>query len=333
MARPRISPQRWVPPGAPAATGPFAATALPSRLELVPLPAAGPEDVLVDDDGAWWTGTADGSIWRCAPGGLPVVMARTGGRPLGLERHPEGWIVVCDADRGLLRLDPATGQVETLADAEGSDRFRFTNNAAVAADGSIYFTDSSRRFGIAHFKADLLEHSSTGRVLVRRPSGIVEVLADGMDFPNGVALTGDGAALWIAETGAYRIRRLWLAGPRAGTLEPVVTNLPGLPDNLSRGDSGLFWVALPSERNALLDRLLQLPGALRRVVWALPDTLQPDACRVLFVLGYDEQGVVRAGVRAPGDAYHYVTSARERQGWLYLGSLVESAVLRIPVPL
>lgn len=328
MARPRIAPQRWVPPGAPPAVGVFAPTVLPSRLELFPLPAAGPEDVLIDDDGTWWTGTADGSIWRCAPGGPPVVMARTGGRPLGLEHHPDGWIVVCDAERGLLRLDPVSGRVETLADG-----FRFTNNAAVAADGSIYFTDSSRRFGIGTFKADLLEHSSTGRVLVRRPSGIVEVLADAMDFPNGVALTADGRALWIAETGAYRIRRLWLAGPRAGTLEPVVTNLPGLPDNLSRGPSGLFWVALPSERHALLDRLLQLPGVLRRALWAMPDRLQPDASRVLFVLGYDEQGVVRAGVRAPGDAYHYVTSAREHAGWLYLGSLVESAVLRIPVPL
>jgi sugar lactone lactonase YvrE len=333
VGRPRIAPQRWVAPAEPPAAGLLARTALPHRLELFPLPAEGPEDVLVDPDGSWWAGTADGTIWRCAEDRLTVPFASTGGRPLGLEHHPDGWIVVCDAHRGLLRLDPRDGRVDTLADGDGQAPFRFTNNAAVAADGSIYFSDSSQRFGLEHFKADLLEHSGTGRIFVRRPSGILELLLTGLDFPNGVALTADESALWFVETAAYRIRRLWLAGPRAGTVETLVANLPGLPDNLNRGASGLFWVALPSERNALLDRLLQLPGLLRKAVWALPEPLQPDASRVLFVLGYDDAGELRAAVRAPGDAYHYVTSAREHGGSLYLGSLVESSVLRIPAPL
>lgn len=332
MARPRLNPARWVPPSAPAAKGRYAPTRPPHPLTIFPVPADGPEDVLLGPDGEIYTGTADGTVWVLKEDKPAEVLGRTGGRPLGLEWHPDGSIVVCDAHRGLLRMAASTGAIETLVDGYGGQPFQFANNAAVARDGSIYFSDSSRRFGIENFKADLLEHSGTGRLLVRWPSGEVEVLVDGLDFSNGVALAPDESALLIAETGGYRIRRLLLSGPRAGLVEPVLQNLPGLPDNMSTGSHGLFWVALPSERNALLDRLLPLPGFLRQGVWALPDQFQPDASRILFVLGIDVDGQVRACVRAPGDRFHYVTGVREHDGQLYLGSLVESAVARIPVP-
>ena len=333
MARPGITPRRWSPPLAPPAKGSFAPTAAPNPLSIYPVPAAGPEDVLVLPDGRILTGTADGTIWSITPDRPAAVLGRTGGRPLGMEWHPEGWVVVCDAHRGLLRMDPGTGSVETLVDQFGGKPFLFTNNAAVAGDGTIYFTDSSTRFGIEHFKADLLEHSSSGRLFVRHPSGEVEVVAEGLDFANGVALSQDERYLFVAETAGYRVRRLLLNGPRAGTMETVIANLPGIPDNMSTGPSGLLWLALPSERNALLDRLLPLPGALRRAVWAMPDRLQPDASRVIFVLGLTPEGAVRATVRAPGDRFHYVTGVREHDGLLYLGSLVEEAIATIPVPL
>ncbi|HOT57129.1 MAG TPA: SMP-30/gluconolactonase/LRE family protein, partial [Ornithinibacter sp.] len=97
------------------------------------------------------------------PGSGPTTtVTSTGGRPLGLENLPDGRILVCDAHRGLLALDPASGDLETLLTEVDGDRLLFTNNAAVAPDGTIWFSDSSRIWPIEEWKNDLIEHTCTG---------------------------------------------------------------------------------------------------------------------------------------------------------------------------
>ncbi len=331
MAKPPISPQVWRPPAAPALDGVYARNRLLAGLERLEVPGAGPEDVVVHPDGDVFTGTVDGSVLRLSADGRRIErVAATGGRPLGIEVAADGRLLVCDAHRGLLRLDPRSGALETLLDAAAG--VRLANNAAVGSDGSVYFSDSSQRFPLEHFKADLLEHSGTGRLLRRHPNGEVETLLTGLQFANGVALAPDESFVLVAETGGYRVRRHWLSGPRAGTDDVLAENLPGLPDNLSTGPSGVFWVAMPSTRNATLDWLLPRPGLLRQAVWALPEALQPDAARVTFVLGLDADGRVVHNLQDDGARYHYVTGVREHDGWLYLGSLVETAVARVRLP-
>jgi hypothetical protein len=51
---------------------------------------------------------------------------------------------------GLLRLEE-NGHVRVLADSYGGRRLKLTNNAAVAADGTGYFSDSWTRFRIEHY--------------------------------------------------------------------------------------------------------------------------------------------------------------------------------------
>ncbi len=45
------------------------------------------------------------------------VLAETGGRPLGPELLPDGDLVVCDAERGLPRVDTAVGTARAAAHA------------------------------------------------------------------------------------------------------------------------------------------------------------------------------------------------------------------------
>jgi sugar lactone lactonase YvrE len=299
------------------------------RLEV---DGAAPEDVVVDEAGRVVTGVDDGRVLRVGPDGGVEVVADTGGRPLGIELLGDGRLLVCDARRGLLAVDPATSAVEVLVDRVAGEPMRFCNNAAVAADGTVYFSDSSRRFGIDHWRADLLEHSGTGRLLRRDPGGAVEVLLDGLQFANGVALAADGSFVTVAETGAYRLTRLWLVGERAGQTDLLADNLPGFPDNLSTGAGGLLWVALGSPRNPLLDRLHRRHPALRRAVWALPERVQPKPVRTLWVLAVDAGGAVVHDLQGPGDDYTMVTGVREHGGRLYLGSLAERAVAVLELP-
>jgi sugar lactone lactonase YvrE len=332
VPKPSIAPLTWAPPTSPGLTGPWEPNHALAGLELLPVPGTGPEDVAILPEGDLVTGLDDGRICRLSPDGRRIeVIADTGGRPLGIEVRDDGTLAVCDAKRGLLLVDPGTGTHEVLVDELDGRALAFTNNAAVHPDGSILFSDSSTRFGIDHFKADLLEHSRTGRLL-RWRDGEVDVVADGFAFANGVALTHDGDAVLVAETAAYRISRLWLDGDRAGEREVLVDNLPAFPDNLSTGPDGTVWAALPSTRNRTLDLLLPRPPVLRKAVWALPEALHPKEKRLTFVAGLSADGPVTHNLQAPGDRYHYVTGVREHDGMLYLGSLVEGAIARVPVP-
>jgi sugar lactone lactonase YvrE len=301
-------------------------------MRVVDVPGYGTEDVLVDDAGRVLTGTEDGRILRLsADGDVIEPLALTGGRPLGLEFAPDGSVVVCDARRGLLRVDLRTESVEVLVDRVDGVPLRFCNNAAVAADGTIYFTDSSE-FGIEHWEADLLAHSRTGRLLRRGPSGEVDVLLHGLAFANGVALAEDESFVAVAETGAYAVQRLWLSGARVGTCEPLVENLPGFPDNIATGTDGLVWVAIASPRDPVLDFLLPRAPWLRRLVWRLPERLHPAPRRTVRAQAYAADGTLVHDLNGTHDDFHMVTGVREHHGVVWVGSLHEPRVAAIGLP-
>lgn len=287
----------------------------------------GPEDVVVDSAGRVLTGLADGRILRIDPdgGGIDTV-ADTHGRPLGIEVFPDGRLLVCDAVRGLLRVDPVTGSVEVLCTEVDGRPLVFCNNAAVNAGGAVFFTDSSQRFGIGDWKAEILEHSGTGRLLRRDPDGTTTTVLDGLEFANGVALATDESYVVVAETGAYRLRRVWLTGPDAGRDDVLAENLPGFPDNISTGTDGLIWVSQASPRDPVLDRAHRMHPVVRRVVWALPERLQPNEKRTIWALAVDDKGEVVHDLQAPGTNYYMVTGVRRHHDRLYLGSLADTAV-------
>jgi sugar lactone lactonase YvrE len=332
MPPPEIAPVAWTPPKAPPLTGDYALNhdlAHVQRWEIGR--GAGPEDVVVDGDGRAWCGLADGRILRFpAGGGRPETVARTGGRPLGVELDTDGALIVCDAERGLLRV--ADGAVEVLVGAVGGVPLRFCNNAAVAADGTIWFSESSTRYGLDEYRKDVLEHRGNGRLLrLDRGTGEVEVVLTGLHFANGVALDPDERFVLVAETSRYAIRRHWLAGDLAGSTEVFVDNLPGSPDNLSTGPGGTFWVAIVTPRLPALDFLLPRPR-LRRLVGAIPERLQPQMAPHGIVLGFDGDGRVVANLQDPDGAFAPITGVREHDGWLYLGSLSDSALGRVALP-
>lgn len=291
------------------------------------MPGAGAEDVVVDADGWVYTGTADGSVFRVHPAGRRIdQVARTGGRPMGLELLPDGRLLVCDAKTGLLAVDVATGRWETWATAAAGRRFTFLNNAAVHSGGDVFLTDSSAVHGVDRWEADIAEDTATGRLLVRRGDGSTDSLVEGLRFANGVALTADESAVLVAETSGRRILRHRLVGDRAGETDDFVTDLPGYPDNLSRGTDGLLWVAVASPTDPVLERLMAGPRPLRRIAWRLPEALRPAPRRTVRVMAFGDDGVLRHDVSLGADRFHMATGVREHHGTVWLGSLVEPAV-------
>ncbi|MFD4183172.1 SMP-30/gluconolactonase/LRE family protein [Rhodococcus sp. NPDC058514] len=333
LDRTGIEPVAWHPPTPPSLSGPLAPSAELNGAERWAMPGSkGPEDVAVDHQGRLITGTDDGKVWRFDGPGRATQIADTGGRPLGIEILDDGRYLICDCERGVLRVDE-TGRVETLTDSALGRPLVACNNSAIARDGTIYFTDSSAKYSVAEHRTDLLEHGGTGRLIRLDPAtGETDLLADGLQFANGVGLSADESFVVVAETGAYQIRRVELTGPDAGRGSIWAANLPGIPDNVtSQTPDGIFWVALYSLRMRLLDLLAPHP-ALRIVAANLPHWAQPEPDQRGWVLGLDASGAIVHSLRGGAGSYAPITGVREADGWLYLGSLTADAVARVPAP-
>jgi sugar lactone lactonase YvrE len=285
-----------------------------------------------DEQGRLHTGTADGRIVREAADGRFEEVARTGGRPLGLCFDGAGGLIVCDSSKGLLRLD-REGRLVSLAKGAGGVAFGLTNAVAVARDGTLYFSDSSWKYPREHLLLDLLEARPYGRLLAYDPDrGQTRVLAGGLFFANGVALSRDESFVLVAETYRYRITRHWLKGPRAGVTDVFAENLPGFPDGVSWNGRDTFWVALYTTRDPLAERLQPRPWA-KRLVARLPTALWGRPRPYGLVLALDEHGRVLRTLHEPeGRRLRFVTSARERQGALYLGTLEDPWLGRYTLP-
>ena len=325
-----IAPAAWTPPTAPALTGQYEKN---TRLSPVQKLALGdghnPEDVALDAEGKIYAGFEDGRIMVLQPDGTqPLVFTNTGGRPLGLIFDRSGNLIVADALKGLLSVDKA-GQIKVLA--TGADGFNFMclNDLDIGADGTIYFTEASRKFPMAQHVNDLLEHQPNGRLLALSPqSQSPRTLLEDIYFANGVAVSPDQTFVLVAETAEYRVRRYWLQGPKRGQADIFIDNLPGFPDGISSNGKDKFWLALVTRRQPLVDRMLPYPF-LRKMVVRLPKFLQPGPQRYSFVLGLDQQGKVVDNLQNDSpDCYTQIANVVERNGSLYFGSIGESTVGR-----
>ena len=333
-----IDPVRWDAPPDPGYTGPFATNDRLAALETLSIGAnVGPEDVALDSRGRIYAATHDGRIVRLdADGTNPVDWVDTGGRPLGIEFDARGHLLVADAFRGLLSVAP-DGAVTVLASDADGIAIRYADDLDVTADGRVFFSDASAKFGALDARGtyeasllDLMEHGGHGRLLVYDPAtGKATTVLDGLQFANGVAVSPDQSYVLVNETGAYRVMRYWLAGPRAGEAEPFIEALPGFPDNLSAGRDGRFWIGLASPRNALLDKLSDRPW-LRRVVQRLPAFMRPKATHYGHVIAVDEAGQVVVDLQDPEGRYPLTTGAIEADGYLYVSSLIAPVLARLP---
>jgi sugar lactone lactonase YvrE len=307
------------------------AASLPAY-DLIPLPGEGPEDVVLGSDGSIYTGLVDGRILSVAPAdGKVREVAKTGGRPLGLEATKDGRLLICDSPKGLLELDLQTGALRTLATHDGAEPLIFCSNVVAAPDGDLFFTISSMRYNIHDWKKDFAENVPTGRVYRRAANGTLTRLKDGLRFANGLVLARDGKSLIVAETAGCRLLRLWLAGDHAGTSE-VTAELPGFPDNLAADDDGVVWVAFASELNPALEVIHKLPLFLRRVVARLPETLQPKPSRVAWVAAYDESGAGVHNFKWTDGGFAMVTGVCRVGRQIWCAGLQERALMRFDLP-
>ena len=331
-----VDPVAWEAPPDFGHVGAFAPDSSLAAFEAIPLGGhEGPEGVARDAAGRIYVTTRDGAILRLDPSGAaPVEWANTGGRPLGLAFDSAGTLFVADGVRGLLAVDTA-GTVRLLADSADGTPIAFADDLDVASNGTVYLSDASTKFGVRATgdanasTLDVIEHGGHGRLIEWDPTtGRATVVRAGLEFANGVAMAPDQRSVLLCETGAYRIVRIDVEGAGRGTLTPVLEALPGFPDNISRADSGRYWVALFAPRNALLDRFSGSPF-MRRMIVRIPSALAPKPAAYGHIIAIDAEGRVLDDRQDPSGGYPKMTDVLETAEHLYIGSLAGGVLARV----
>ncbi|MBK7991178.1 MAG: SMP-30/gluconolactonase/LRE family protein [Comamonadaceae bacterium] len=330
-----IQPVSWKAPAAPGYVGPHAANQKLAGLKMIDLGGEeGPEHVVLARDGKLYTTVLSGNILRMNPDGSGrEVFANTGGRVLGFDFDAAGNLIAADAVKGLLSIGPDR-KITVLTDQVGGDPIRYADAVVVARNGKIYLSDASTRFAPARwggtFEAsvlDIIEQSSTGRILEYDPATrSTRVVAKGLSFANGVALSQDEKDLFVAETGKYRV---WKIPAEARELDIaqggaparlLLDNLPGYPDNLMRGTDGKIWMGLTKPRSPVVDGMAEKPF-LRAMTLRLPRALWPVPKAYGHVMAFTEDGKIVADLQDPSGAYPETTAVTETADRLYVQSL------------
>jgi len=296
----------------------------------------GPEHIAIGPDGKLYAAVTSGAILRMQPDGSQrEVWVNTEGRVLGFMFDAAGNMIAADAFRGLLSISPDK-QITVLTDRIGSSPILYADAVVVAKNGKIYFTDASQRFGAKEsggtFHAsvlDILEHSATGRVLEYDPATRqTRLVADGLCFANGLALSADEQSLFVAETGEYRIWKIAVIAdalhiknkPDKKLASILLRDLPGYPDNLMRGRDGRIWLGLAKPRGAAIDNMAEKPW-LRSITLRLPRMLWPVPPAYGHVLAFNEAGKIVADLQDPTGQYPETTGVTETEDRLYIQSL------------
>lgn len=89
----------------------------------------------------------------------------------------------------------------------------------------------------------------------------------------------DESEIWVVETYAGRIRRVYLTGTKRGTDDIVVNHMPVFPDGMSRGRHS-YWVACPSPQPPTATLIAPYP-TLRALISKLPSWLMPKPVRAV----------------------------------------------------
>lgn len=217
-----------------------------------------PEDVVVGKDGRVFASDHKCAVAEIFADGTFKRLGPKGGAPNGINMDPQGRILIAnfgiyDREEGpLQRFDPATGKHETLLAEVGGKRLTSANYPVMDRAGNIWCANSTH----AETWPQALDGRTDGFIFVLRPDGSSAIVAEGLKFPNGMALSADETTLYCAQTSgcdvmAFEVQPGARLGPgrRYGPVLGVLQGDPaylGYTDGVGMDQEGNLWVCLPA---------------------------------------------------------------------------------------
>jgi gluconolactonase len=204
-------------------------------------------------EGPVWMGDARCLLWSDVPGnqmlrwdeetGAVSAWRRPSGNANGNTRDRLGRLVTCEHGGRRVSRTELDGRVVTLADAFEGKKLNSPNDVVCKSDGSIWFTDPS--FGILGWYEGEKAEQELPTHVYRWQDGQLEVVAEGINQPNGLAFSPDERVLYVVESRS--VPRKILAfdvknGKALGNRRVLVDAGPrGTPDGLRVDTEGNLW--------------------------------------------------------------------------------------------
>ena len=181
-----------------------------------------------------------GTIGRRTSDGTVSVWIHTGGQANGSKVDGAGNIVLADyGGKRILRVHPITREVEALTSGCDGRAYRGPNDVCLDLAGNVYFTDPT----------DSSKENPIGCVyrIAIGPGNVVQKVtrvAEGLAFPNGLAISPDQTKLYVAESDTNRLL-CWDLRPD-GTLanKRMIIEFPTPTlDGIMFDEFGRLWIA------------------------------------------------------------------------------------------
>ncbi|GIF66566.1 gluconolaconase [Asanoa ishikariensis] len=189
------------------------------------------------DGRLWFCDWGAGQVVRVEPDGTTAVVAEVADMPICIDWLPDGRLLAVSGQQGLLLAVGDDGPPDQHA-VLGAGRW---NEIAVDGRGNVFVNDIGFDFPGGEFRP--------GRVCVLTPGADrPREVADGLAFPNGMAIRGD--TLIVAESYAGRLTAFDIApdGGLSGRREFAAVE-GSAPDGICLDTDGAVWFAdVPNRR-------------------------------------------------------------------------------------
>jgi sugar lactone lactonase YvrE len=171
------------------------------------------------------------------------VMGHVASFPFSIDWLPDGdLLVISAADHGLLRGGHG-GSLAPHADLSGLSE-RPWNEIVVDGRGNTYVNNIGFDFPGGEF--------APGIIALVTPDGAAQVVADGLAFPNGMAITPDNATLIVGESYANQLTAFDIAADGTLSGRRPWAELPGdHPDGICLDADGAAWYADVGNRHCV----------------------------------------------------------------------------------
>lgn len=173
-------------------------------------------------------------------GNSEVVVRVPFGLPFSIDWLPDGRLLIVSGSEGLLLRREPDGLLATHTDLRGLSE-KSWNEIVVDGRGNAYVNGGAfdpETGGIA-----------PGIITLITPDGSARQVADGIAFPNGMAVTPDNSTLIIAESDGKKLSAFDIAGDGSLSNRRVWADLDGYPDGICIDAESAVWHAdVPNKR-------------------------------------------------------------------------------------
>lgn len=180
-------------------------------------------------------------IYRWTPDAAPTVWREPSGHANGLTLDRQGRLIACEHGNRRVSRTEADGAITPLAERYQGRRLNSPNDVVVRSDGAIYFSDPP--YGI---RPEEREQPCNGLYRIR-PDGVLELLVDDFDRPNGLAFSPDECILYVADSPRRHVRAFDVRADGTLANSRIFADMdhpqPGSPDGMKVDREGHLYVA------------------------------------------------------------------------------------------